>query len=751
MQSERPFRPIAFAAALLLLSAAAGLPLRAAPQAAGVDGESLNVPAEVHLAPDGRLTISYRGESLFVGQVSVMEGNKGRDAEAKDVDLSVITSEGRGLEQRITLTAVESVTVYLVGLVLASDQTIAVETRGAAQERFPLIRTTAGRSANRRNNAVYDRRWDWLLSGPADGSTRIELIDADQGEREYVLFCGGEKAELVFRPLFYQRHKNLRWYEPWTYDVWKGSIAGWCSWWAYRRDFDQATLEKVVEVLAAANLADFGYRYVQIDDTFQTSMGLADGWLDWDAKKFPAGAEGTVSTIRAGGFEPGIWVYSAFHDEEAVRDHPDWFVRNAEGELFKGPWVAYGLDGNNEEALEAVVRRTERGFRDLGFTYVKIDSLRHLLYDSYHHAREHLAAEGATPAETFRRYLGAAREELGRGTFVLSCWGVLPESIGIADACRLGGDGFGAATLQQYNSWNGLVWRNDPDHCDVLPHWKPAEEGNVTAVEEVEASATDAIQRPCLVSMAGAMLMLSDRWEVYANPANLEGIKRAAPIVFTVPGQLYDFNPEKTDRLAAMERTEILEGGPPSPIDADQTGLVCDWWMMEIERPYERWNVLARFAWGDVARPAQEVRFADLGLREDTEYLVYEFWSGEFLGASAGNFVAPELAPGGTEVFALRERADHPQLVSTSRHITQGAVDLIDVRWNEETNTLSGRSAVVRDDRYELVVHVPEGFEAGEGRIGGRAVDLDADGPLRRLGCTPAATGPLVWEVVFAR
>jgi len=25
-----------------------------------------------------------------------------------------------------------------------------------------------------RNNAVYDRRWDWVLIGPADGATRIE-------------------------------------------------------------------------------------------------------------------------------------------------------------------------------------------------------------------------------------------------------------------------------------------------------------------------------------------------------------------------------------------------------------------------------------------------------------------------------------------------------------------------------------------------------------------------------------------------
>ena len=41
--------------------------------------------------------------------------------------------------------------------------------------------------------------------------------------------------------------------------------------------------------------------------------------------------------------------------------------------------------------------------------------------------------------------------------------------------------------------------------------------------------------------------MISDHAEVYQQEVNLEGIKRSAPILFTLPGRLYDFDPRKSD------------------------------------------------------------------------------------------------------------------------------------------------------------------------------------------------------------
>ncbi|MCM3873625.1 MAG: NPCBM/NEW2 domain-containing protein, partial [Pyrinomonadaceae bacterium] len=52
---------------------------------------------------------------------------------------------------------------------------------------------------------------------------------------------------------------------------------------------------------------------------------------------------------------------------------------------------------------------------------------------------------------------------------------------------------------------------------------------------------------------------------------------------------------------------------------------------------------------------------------------------------------------------------NHPQLISTSRHLTQGWVDLISQKYHQATNSYRGRSKVVRDDPYELRFAFPRG------------------------------------------
>ena len=41
----------------------------------------------------------------------------------------------------------------------------------------------------------------------------------------------------------------------------------------------------------------------------------------------------------------------------------------------------------------------------------------------------------------------------------------------------------------------------------------------------------------------------------------------------------------------------------------------------------------------------------------------------------------PAIESMGLRSYALREKLDRPQLLSTSRHLSQGGVDLAEVRW----------------------------------------------------------------------
>jgi hypothetical protein len=459
---------------------------------------------------------------------------------------------------------------------------------------------------------------------------------------------------------------------------------------------------------------------------------------------------GYIERVRRAGFDSGVWVGCFFSDEQTVEDHPEWFVRSAGDRPFAGPYVSYAIDATVSEAANRLVRPTYRGFANAGFRYVKIDQLRHLLYDNLHHNAAYAAKRGHQPEDIFRAYLATAREELGRDTFMLSCWGVLPESVGLADACRIGGDGYGPVTMQQYNSWNGIVWRNDPDHCDVRPHRIPAEVGNVRKTRTASATENDTIIRPALASIAGCLLMLSDKPEVYAEDRNLVGIRRSSPVLFSVPGQLYDFDASKTDILNRTQRTAITSGSGKSPIDGDQHGEVCPWWLNEFNLPFDQWKVLHRLNWSPEPAGRQVLRFQDIGLEAETPFLVFEFWTERFLGSFKGSFEVPELGPMGLRSYAIRETSDRPQVLSTNRHLSHGAADLETVAWERDL-TLSGRSRVVAEDRYVLTLHLPDGYTIGSARFEGVEAEITRDGPIARVAFLPTTTDSVGWSIQFER
>lgn len=692
-----------------------------------------DAPAAVRFEPKtGRLTVVYCGDVVFDGTARIAGAATGRP-----VQMTANVESGiRGITQSLVLSSGEpGLSVRLEGKANAGAEGIAAETLGSAQQAFKCIRTTVGRSSNRRNNAIYCRGMDWMLEGP-QGGTRI--VPASGGS--WTMLIQSPAIQLVFRPRFYQRHKNIRFFEPWNYRVWSGSVTGWCSWWAYFGDVDEKAIQAVVDVFDRKHLKDYGYRYIQIDDGYQTEpKGSPENWLNWRRKKFPSGIDGYVKAIRSKGLEPAIWVSAGTSDIRMMRAHPDWFVPGADGKPLKGPWIDYPLDASNPDALRAIVSPLFQELKRKGFKYVKIDTLRHLLYDGYYHAAPgHFEGRDLTAETAFRRYVETAREALGRDTYVLSCWGVLPEGVGVVDGCRLGGDGYGPATMQQYNSWNGIVWRSDPDHCDVLPE------------RESHGDFRDTIVRPVLASMAGAMLMISDKPAVYEDDRNLEGVRRAAPVLFSVPGQLYDYDPRKSDALIRIDGHRQESGGGSGPIDADQFGEACEWWQQEIAKPFETWNVLARFSW-DRALPATKVTFKDIGLDPAKRYAVTEFWSGKTLGVFRGSFPADAQDAKGVRVYAIREKLDRPQVLSTNRHISQGGVDLLNVKWDGTTETLSGQSAVVVGDRYTITVSVPRAYRLLTARFGDGPATIEPGHTIARISFTPAKTGKVDWSVTFEK
>jgi len=425
-----------------------------------IPGIPPNRPARVRWdAGGGNLCLVYHERVIFEGQVS-----------GGGVQLENLVRVGPGLEQRLVLSGKALV---LSATAHGSEQMLAAETRGMAQEKFPLVRTSHGVSRNRRNNAVYDRQWDWQLAAEL-GAVRIVPELADAHSRDFAFQVSGDRIELAFRPRFYQKHKGIAFFEPWNYKVREDSIAGWCSWYAHYTGCTQEHCDALLAVWREKRLADFGFRFIQLDECYENELGRGqerpvcpggnrdfqsrgpETWLDWRQDAFPAGMHAYASACRSAGFEPGIWVGVHITDAELVEQHPEWFVRDETGKPFVACWVSCAVDATVAAAAKALIRPTFDGLRRAGFAYVKIDLLRHYLYDNIHCNLDYCRKRGVTPAQIFRSYLKPAREALGTDTFVLACWGVLPESVGLVDACRVAGDGFGPASMQCYNSWNGI-------------------------------------------------------------------------------------------------------------------------------------------------------------------------------------------------------------------------------------------------------------------------------------------------------
>jgi hypothetical protein len=670
-----------------------------------------NAPAQVKV-DGGTLEIVYHGRTIFSGRIE------------NAADLDRLTTNnfkvGDAVHQVVAFSAKTwDKPVVLSGLISGSEESFPCESD--RNPRSPaIVRHSSGLSKSLLNQAVYDRKWDWVLSVDDQPRTRtiIKPDDSSTTVNRFSLRAQGYEIVLRFQPRFYQTHRGLEHFEPWTYRVWDKPIVGWCSWFAFFDKITEQDMLRTTDVLSEV-LAPYGFEYVQIDDGYQRDIGLPELCLEPN-EKFPHGLDYLASYIKRKGLKPGIWTNAAFAQTEFAEKHKDWFVLDGKGSVAKGNWIRHILDASVPAALDAIVKPIYRGLREDGFEYFKVDALRHLRYEGYNAFSGHFQKKRLDVTAAYRRYVQTIREVIGRDFFMLGCWGVRPELVGIIDGCRLGTDGFSFAGLSQYNSFNNVVWRNDPDH--------------------IELSEAEAYRSTMVTSLTGSLLLLTDRPEVYRTPV-VESAKRSAPVLFTLPGQIFDVDPSRSQNLWRVDAE--VSGKEPKVFDA---GLVsgCHLYLLEVNRPFEDWMVLGRTGGENTA-----INFEDLGLDREREYFVFEFWSRKLLGAFSGAFPPGEVDPKfNCQVFCIRERHAHPQVLATNRHITGGGVDLVDVTW--ESSRLSGKSRVVGGDAYELFISVPPGFALDRAECEGAAVlECRRDGAVLRIGLKSDQSREIAWTVHF--
>ena len=207
-------------------------------------------------------------------------------------------------------------------------------------------------------------------------------------------------------------------------------------------------------------------------------------------------------------------------------------------------------------------------------------------------------------------------------------------------------------------------------------------------------------------------------------------IQRTLPPLSTFPGETGHLDTEYTAfTWTKFHGFSVLDDPPYSAEDTndEQARNMAGWsptmndnhpfgslWAFHIETAAGRWCVVYRAAVSQLRE--SKVPLEAIGL-DQGEYLAFDFWKQSFLGRISNNIQFKPLELGCCQVVALRKAQNHPQLISSSRHISQDAVSLLGQIWKDNELVLTLKGIAGTKETYWL--HLPGGFDVdkvdGEG------------------------------------
>jgi hypothetical protein len=211
--------------------------------------------------------------------------------------------------------------------------------------------------------------------------------------------------------------------------------------------------------------------------------------------------------------------------------------------------------------------------------------------------------------------------------------------------------------------------------------------------------------------------------------------------VYTIPQHLIKWGEENSIAI------RVYDGGGPGGWYSIRDLYLPSVWNLKVDKQFDQWNVAGVFNWTNNEQRVS-VQLDQLGLSPRKTYLAYEFWNDRFLGEIKGA-VTVLLPPTSSNILSIHEKGNVPVILSTSRHITQGAIDLADVRWNAKKKTLSASSGKLIDGTYTVVLYVPEGLKVKSIRVPVRHTMEETSDGIVRIHFEGNRGGKLAWQAVF--
>jgi hypothetical protein len=210
---------------------------------------------------------------------------------------------------------------------------------------------------------------------------------------------------------------------------------------------------------------------------------------------------------------------------------------------------------------------------------------------------------------------------------------------------------------------------------------------------------------------------------------------------YTIPENVIHWGSENT--LAVR----VYDGDGPGGIYSADEPRLPSVWNLPVEKPFEKWNVAGLFNWSD--EKAKITCSADqLNLLPKKSFLLYEVWSGRFLG-ELNRQISLDLPPTSSAIVTIHEKKSFPVILSTSRHITQGAIDLFDEKWDDAKRTLTAVCDNLLDGEYDTVIYAPEGFSLARIAAPCRSGFEEIAPHVYRVKLFPYGSPKLTWKAVF--
>ncbi|MFQ6101748.1 MAG: glycoside hydrolase family 36 protein [Anaerolineae bacterium] len=461
---------------------------------------------------------------------------------------------------------------------------------------------------------------------------------------------------------------------------------GWCTWYYF---YGENTGDDVLENVEAITRHDLPLDVILLDDGYQTAVG---DWLSLDAEKFPQGMEPVTAAIRAAGRTPGIWTapFGAAAGSRLFAEHPHWVLRDEAGEPLVG-WThwgvdCYALDCTHPEVLGWLRETFGRMRAEWGMELFKID----FIFAAARPGRRHDPT--ATRAQALRRGVEAIREAIGDDAFLLGCGAPLGPCVGLVDGMRVGPDvdpnwhPIWSHDLSMPSTENALrnslaraplhgrLWANDPDCLLVRQRG-----GDMDLVLNELRTLT------ALVALLGGLTLDSDHLPAI-RPGRLKYLRQALP-----PTGI------------SARPVDLFENEMPRLL------------LLPIVRDWGCWWIAGVVNWSDRTTETT-VHLSSLGLPPG-RYHVYHYWRRRYLGVTDDQVTIHRHQPHETAVLLFKPVSEHPDLLTTTFHVCQGAVEVASVK--RQASSVEVVLEKAGRQFGEVLFTVPERWRAVEVRVDG--------------------------------